>query len=62
MAKQSNDDPAASVNQGLPETSKLDCYGTGSPSSYKKSPERQQEKSLGVHVDPYGPRKDRAST
>jgi hypothetical protein len=35
--------------------------GTDSPSNRRKSPERPKEQSLGVHRDPYGPRKDRAS-
>jgi hypothetical protein len=55
MAQQSIDDPAAAVNQGLPTGTKLDSEeaGTGSPSNRKTSPERQKEKSLGVHSDPY---------
>lgn len=61
MAQATVDDPYQAQNQGLPAGSRLDSQGTGSPANRKPSPEGQKVKSLGVHVDPYGPRKDRAT-
>jgi hypothetical protein len=42
-------------------SSKLDAEpaGTSSPLNRKPSPERQKEKSLGVHRDPYADSKTR---
>jgi hypothetical protein len=66
MAQAKVNDPYQAQNQGLPAGSRLDAEpldgGSCSPWNRKPSPPRQKEKSLGVHVDPYGPRKDRAST
>jgi hypothetical protein len=53
MAQKSVDDQFQAINQGFPAGSRLDAQpvngGSSSPWNRKPSPDRQKEKSLGVH-------------
>lgn len=63
MAQTTVNDPYQAENQGLPAGSKPDAEPTNaatcSPWNRKPSPERQKEKSLGVHRDHYADSKAR---